>query len=144
MSRTSSLLSVSLASCVATVALTLTGCGGEETTIPTYPVSGQVLRGDKPIFYATVVLHPKSNIGDQSLRPRGVTDPDGKFALTTFTADDGAPAGDYDVSVTQWTTDKPEEGPINRLAAKYADPATSGLKITVGSSPNEVQAIVIP
>ncbi len=144
MSRANRLLPASLVSCVALAALSLTGCGDRETIIPTYPVSGRVLRGDVPIFYATVVLHPKSDIGDQSLRPRGVTNADGTFSLTTFTADDGAPAGDYEVSVTQWTTDKPEEGPKNRLAGKYADPATSGIQIKVSSGPNEVPAIVIP
>ena len=90
----------------------------------------------------------------------GITDASGSYTLTTFSAGDGAVAGDHKVTVTKTdrpvvdaksdgsvadTGDEPEEQqgrngskkggePENLLPEKYASPETSGLTATVSES----------
>ena len=64
---------------------------------------------------------------------------DGTFTLSTYTANDGAPQGEYLVTVV-WP-DPPRDargrpGP-NRLPERYAQPETSGLRARVADGPNE-------
>jgi hypothetical protein len=65
---------------------------------------------------------------------------DGTFALSTYTANDGAPAGEYAVTVVWWkplvdANGKP--GP-NLLPERYARPETTPLRATVKAGTNEV------
>lgn len=112
-----------------------------------YPVSGQVLFEGKPASNASVVLHRteqsplvESDTGEMvpALNPRGTCDKTGKFQLYTYAAGDGAPAGDFFVTVS-W------QDPENRgrdenypelLPKRYLLPATSGLKAHVISGEN--------
>ncbi|MBX3420915.1 MAG: carboxypeptidase regulatory-like domain-containing protein [Pirellulaceae bacterium] len=95
--------------------------------------------GKTPIRDATVVLHPVTELSDEAIRPRALTDADGKFRLTTYKQHDGAPAGEYRVTIQKWTTDKPDEGPKNRLNPKLAVPETSGLTATIQDGENKLQ-----
>ena len=107
---------------------------------PTFAVSGKVLFNGKPAEHATVVFHPIGESGPDSVRPRGKVRADGSFALTTYDGEDGAPAGDYRVTVELWlTTGRGDEGPTSRLPAKYARPETSGLTATVNAWPTELK-----
>jgi len=102
----------------------------------TYPVTGRVLYEGKPAVGAVVILHPAdgSITGD---RPRAKADATGEFTLTTFTTGDGAPSGEYVVTVGwKQTGDHPEQG-IDLLPAAYSDPKTSTLKATIASGGNE-------
>ncbi|NDH10061.1 MAG: carboxypeptidase regulatory-like domain-containing protein, partial [Gammaproteobacteria bacterium] len=78
--------------------LLLSGCQGNEST-PTLPYEGEVKINGKPISGATVVFHSKKT-GDQEVSPSGTTDATGKFRLTSNKEFDGAPAGDYAVTIT--------------------------------------------
>lgn len=119
------------------LALGLSSCGDGRK--PTFPVTGKVVLGDKPVANATVVFHPAG--GDTSEpRPRGTTRSDGTFRLTTYDGHDGAPAGEYRVTVELWlSSGRGDEGPTSRLPAKYARPETSGLVATVATGPNELR-----
>lgn len=128
---------------VATSAGILSSCQRNETREPTYAVSGQVLDGKKPVANATVIFHPTSGTGPQVIKPRGTTRADGTFALTTYDGHDGAPAGEYRVTVEQWLAGRPDEGPISRLAARFANPATSGLTATVTAGPTELKPFLV-
>lgn len=138
--------------------VSLSGCGGaiDPNRPKTYPVSGTVSQGGKPVADANVSFHLK----DGSQGAIGVTDASGNFNLTTFTSGDGAVAGEHVVTVTKFdgpkivprgagsitdTGDEPEEeeekptrkaarDPKSLLPAKYADPKTSGLTATVTES----------
>jgi hypothetical protein len=71
---------------------------------------------------------------------RGVVGPDGTFKLGTRTRDDGAPVGEYQVTVIEHRKNANPEGTAlvpALLAPKYADLKTSGLTATVkrGTTP---------
>jgi hypothetical protein len=124
----------------------VTGCGKQ--TVPLYPVSGTVFYRGKPAVNAQVVFHdqrPVNKIHELPI-PRGRTNVEGKFHLSCHEPGDGAPAGEYVVTV-MLASIKPadlaprrEEENADPEAAgvqmpvegmQYMDPATSGLKATV-------------
>lgn len=123
-------------------ALMATGCSRSgEARRPTFPVTGKILDGAKPIANATVVLHPIG--GEGAPKPRGKTDENGNFTLTTYDGNDGAPAGKYQVTVELWATVSADGGPVNRIPARYARPETSGFTAEIGQGPTELTPFTI-
>lgn len=118
------------------------GCGSNEPKL--HPASGKILIDNTPPEHATVVFHPASGGDPDRPKPHGKVAADGTFTLTTYAAGDGAPAGDYLVTVELWlTTGRGDEGPKSRLPTKFAKPETSGLKATIAEGPNELQTFVL-
>jgi hypothetical protein len=119
----------------------LTGaCAKDEARIPVYPVHGQIRFEGKPAPGATVIFHPVEDAGDD-FRPTGQVGPDGSFSLSTYDKDDGAPAGDYTVTV-EWRKlvtkgEEAEAGP-NVIPDRYGQPGKTPLKATVTEAPNEL------
>jgi hypothetical protein len=133
----------------------LAGCGGSAPVPkgpPVYKAGGTVTLKGQPVEGATVTFLST----DGKLGSYATTDAAGKFALTTHSAGDGAPAGDYMVAVTKMEAPKggqgsgsPETGdyrppaenqppPKNLLPAKYASPSPTGLKATItADGPND-------
>ena len=116
-------------------------CGRKEP--PVFEVRGQVLYEGKAVPHAFVALHPLEDCQVRAVRPSAATDKDGWFVLSSFHADDGAPAGDYAVTV-EWrkTTSLDGDASVlspNLLPAKYSKPATSDLRISVRPGKNEDQ-----
>ncbi|NBR06907.1 MAG: hypothetical protein EBT92_14190 [Planctomycetes bacterium] len=116
--------------------LLLSGCQGNEST-PTLPYEGEVKINGKPISGAMVIFHAKKT-GEQMVSPSGTTDENGKFRLTSDKEFDGAPEGDYAVTITWFkpisTAAKAREGDEsvrNFLPAYLANPETSGLVASV-------------
>lgn len=111
------------------------------------PVRGQVFaeRG-KPAAGALVVFHPVVSEHDDTLRPLAYVDDEGNFELTTYVQGDGAPSGEYLITVewrerpaTPFSANK--EGK-DRLRGRFADPASSKIRFTVeGDSEHVVPAI---
>src|SRR5262245_26228369 len=101
---------------VAVGCLALAGCGADGP--PLHPVTGKVLVDGKPAEHATVTFHPAGG-GADAPKPRATVKADGSFALTTHTTGDGAPAGEYAVTVEWWLTPakNPDQPPVNRAAA---------------------------
>jgi hypothetical protein len=119
------------------VLLAVTACGGSKTK-PTYAVKGKVLVNGQPAANAMVVLMPQQ-ADDDTPRPRGLTDAQGQFQLSTYKQNDGAPVGKYDVTV-EWfnaAQDPRELGP-DALKGKYAKAETSGLKAEVKAQSQEL------
>lgn len=84
----------------------LTGCGPKAApppvTPPTFPVTGTIHIDGKPVAGVKVMLFPGTDqikVYDPIMGSphQGTTDDTGKFAITTFYANDGAPVGDYQV-----------------------------------------------
>ena len=120
-------------------------CGKKES--PVFEVHGQVLYEGKPVPHAFVVLHPLEGAQIGAVRPSASTDNDGWgwFVLSSYHAEDGAPAGDYAVTVewrkaTSLDADASLLSP-NLLPAKYSKPVTSGLRISVRPGNNENQIL---
>jgi hypothetical protein len=114
------------------------GCGSGGPKL--YSVRGKLLINGQPAEGAKVAFYPKTPFA-KTMVPLGVTKADGTFVLGTNEAEDGAPAGEYEVSVT-WPESRPgprwREGP-DRLNRKYANPKTSSITATVeAKSGNEI------
>jgi hypothetical protein len=119
----------------------LVGCGGDGRPA-CHPVTGKVLVDGKPAVRAVVAFHPLAPQADgQSYGPSTITGDDGGFRLTTFDAGDGAPAGEYAVTVVATYVVKggQDVAVSDLLGGRYADPKTTPLKVTVKEGDNVLQ-----
>lgn len=123
----------------------LSGCGGDSHP-KTYPVTGKVVlkSGQKPAVGAIVTFHPKSPVGGPGQpNPSGTVKEDGSFVLTTFRGEDGAPEGEYGVTVRWPVQTKVGLGDAggaggDQLRGRYSDPATTRLTARVtADGPNQ-------
>ncbi len=127
---------------IVSAAVLAAGCSkGSQKAL--HPVRGQVLAEGRPLPQAIVTFHPVG-AGPEEPRPSAQTDDQGYFTLTTYAKGDGAPAGEYAVTVTcfrSFAVRNPSEGDENTrniLPPRYANPATSQLRATVGASGSEL------
>jgi serine/threonine-protein phosphatase CPPED1 len=107
--------------------------------LPTIPFEGKILFEGQPSENATVRLMKKVTTPKERFNvvSEGLTDKDGVFKLSTYKGFDGAPEGEYVVTVVNvGKYDDGEEARPNKLPAKYASPTTSGLKVTVKAGDN--------
>lgn len=126
------------------------GCGGgeSETRVPVYPVTGKVTFEGEPAAGAFVAFHPRTPArpGDVPSGPRATTGVDGAFSLTTAVEGDGAPAGDYAVTV-QWLRPVQRGGEVvpgpNVLPRALAEPASTPLSATIRESANALEPFAI-
>ena len=116
------------------LALLAVSCGGRDYgDRPPYPASGKVLVNGEPAKGVLVVLSDGPLAPDRP-QPQGTTGDDGTFVLSTYDPRDGAPAGDYKVSIT-WRAGR-REGSPDRLNRAYADAQTSGLTAKIEKKTN--------
>lgn len=134
------------------MALGTLGCGtATDSDRPTtYPVSGTVTMNGQPVADANVNFQ----LADGTRGALGVTDAQGRYELTTFTAGDGALPGEYSVVITKYekappgteaSEDDPDYDPFapafepkNLLPERYANPQTSNLSATIAEEPTTV------
>lgn len=105
---------------------------------PTFPVEGKLLIRGKPFQGVQVFFHPSDS--SQRGKPRGETDAEGTFRLRTYRDGDGAPAGDYTVTVYWPAPYNPkmavsDQMPPDRLGERFMDPKSSPLRARVSASP---------
>lgn len=123
----------------------LPACAGcDSDRVATYPVSGSVKFEDGlPVSHGAVEFREE----ETRLSARAKLDTNGEFALGTFTADDGAPAGNYRVIVIQHFDVPPranhpqargeqidhehDPGTDIRVSPEFANFSASGLQATV-------------
>lgn len=90
------------------------------------------------------MFHPRADQSGLSHKPQGVTDSNGWFTLTTNEPGDGAPAGEYDVTVELREKRRVGEEMVrdgrNLLPERYSKPASSGLRFQVQLGKNELPA----
>ena len=126
---------------------TLAGCGSDESRTQTYPVSGTIAREGKPAADVLVRFHPaKPSPELTTLTTR--TDTSGHYSLSTYLANDGAPAGDYVVSVLLNLPPEVDEGgdtesslktrpiPLPTHLVPFTNPTTSPLRASVKPDDN--------
>lgn len=113
------------------------GCSSGESRRQTHPATGSVKVQGKAAPGATLVFHPSKEWGKDEPKPRATVKADGSFEVTTYEGTDGAPEGDYTVTVEWYVPNKPDDGNVtNRAPAKYGKAQTSPLKATVKKGPN--------
>jgi hypothetical protein len=107
------------------------------------PVKGKLLIGGKPAARANVVLH--STDPHVVVRPVTFTEADGSFRLMTYKADDGAPVGDYVVTIFWRDESIPFDGCVgpdlvkhDRFLGAYFDSRDSPLRTTIHPGSNEI------
>jgi hypothetical protein len=121
------------------VVLSAVSCSKNDR-IPLFPVQGKVLLDGKPLAHAFVVFRPVGEAGPQGLHPRAQADTDGIFVLSTYESEDGAPAGEYKVTVQKYKapTDADNGPPVNLLPGRYAKPNSSRLTARVQEGQNDL------
>lgn len=125
----------------------ISGCGGGPELPTCYPVSGRVLVDGTPAVRAVVSFHPQAPHPDgKTYGGSTFTDDDGAFRLTTFTAGDGVPAGEYVVTISaKWESRNGQDvGVPDLFGGKYATPEKSTLKVTVADKPVELEPYDFP
>jgi hypothetical protein len=110
------------------------------------PAHGRAVLGGKPMPGALIVLQPTWTKEPVFPQPRAVVNDDGSFVLGTYNKDDGAPVGEYRVSV-QWLVKRVQreevEGstlPTNVLPPRYGKFDTSGLTAVIQEGDNDIPA----
>lgn len=130
----------------------LSGCGETSyETVPTHPASGTITINGAPANGAIVRLHPRSPQPGVKypLLPAGRANAEGVYQLTTFEGPDGAPPGEYVITV-EWPDPKwrPPGGgmpppPPDRLKGRFANPKTSTLQMSIVEGENQIPPIVL-
>lgn len=125
----------------------ITGCESSDQ-FETFKAEGNVTLNGKPLADAHVWLVPREKPHQDAIvvvRPQGRTGQDGKFVLTTYLQNDGAPEGQYDAIILHGANDPdaaPEESSMkptrNSVPMKYKDAKTSGLLITIKNGTDNV------
>jgi hypothetical protein len=135
------LLACSTACLVLVAAL---GCGPGDGRVRVYPASGKVLVRGQPADGAVVTLYPTTPELQEAKvpPPTGTADGNGEFRLSTYGADDGAPAGEYQVTIV-WPEARPENyvgifEPRDQLRGQYATPNSSKLTANLESGGGEL------
>jgi hypothetical protein len=109
----------------AAIAFLQTGCGANPNKV--LPVEVKLtVEGMAPVG-ATVVLQPVDSQSFEKPKPVGKVGKDGAVRFSTFKQDDGAPAGEYIVTVVLYQIERDENGGkiIKRneqLKSKHSDP----------------------
>lgn len=100
----------------------------------TFPVTGELYVDGQPAAQVLVKFHDVNGMDKQNPTESSTfTDEAGKFALSTFEAGDGVPAGDY-IATFMWGQLNPlsnQYGGPDKLKNKYVDPKKSEFKVKV-------------
>jgi hypothetical protein len=125
----------------------LPGCS--DGRIPVYPVTGQILYNNMPLKGVDVAFHPVDKKNDTGYPPHGKTDDEGKFVLTTWVKDDGAPAGEFNVAVA-FAIEMADEGSDQggkrlsfQVPVKYQRAESSGIKIKLEPKTNTLEPFLL-
>ena len=123
----------------------------DSNQLPVFPVTGHLSVNGQTPNGAFVVLHPKNGTGTapngEVVHPRAVVKPDGSFVIGTYGADDGAPPGEYSMTI-EWrkivrsSDGSPVLGP-NVVPVKYARPQSSPVSIMIAEKSNELDPIKV-
>jgi hypothetical protein len=129
----------------------MVSCGSDRK--PCYPVRGEVFvgKGNRrvPATGAMVTFHPNDATSGDAPRPHGQVGEDGAFVVTTYVKDDGAPAGDYTITIN-WTPPRPlppfkPKATGDKLKGAYGDPKKGQISYSVEvRKDNTVPPIELP
>ncbi|MCE9554448.1 MAG: hypothetical protein K8T91_13865 [Planctomycetes bacterium] len=124
------------------------GCGKPiPPRMKSYPVRGKLLVDGKPAERADITLHPKSPLKDEGgheLYPHATVAADGTFDVQTYVDGDGAPPGEYVITVI-WPTITHDGGDDligpDRLKNRYKNPKSPAATVVVEEHENTIPPI---
>jgi len=123
----------------------LAGCSSGKKAPVCHPVHGTVTSKGKPLAEAVVVFHRVGGDVEGNQKPMAIAKADGSFDLTTYRSGDGAPPGEYAITVELRALTTGGEEPVrngpNTLPARYAKPESSGFKYTVVEGDNQIPTL---
>lgn len=124
------------------------GCSPANDRKPVFPVSGKATFKGEAMAGARVTFHPIGGTDRRAVRGLAEVDQDGVFRMTTYVKEDGAPAGEYSVTIywpgrpAKGKADDPEleanDLPPDRLKRVYASATTTKLRAVVREQPNTI------
>jgi len=121
----------------------LAGCGRQPPS-RVYQVEGKLLVGEAPAANASIAFHPLDGKRSSTCSV-ATTHPDGSYCLTTYGTADGAPEGEYVVTVIWHNVTVPIDecacpNPTehDRLLGIFADRTSSSLRATVRPEQNDI------
>ncbi|HWB07736.1 MAG TPA: hypothetical protein VG826_00730 [Pirellulales bacterium] len=129
--------------------LVLPGCAKRPSVdhLPTFVASGRVFYGGKAAEGAEVQLwavggDPALNLKLAGACPHATVEADGSFRLTTYSTGDGAPAGDFALTI-RWPLPPPPGREVgqDRFGGRYADPARPLRQVRISAADNVLEAI---
>jgi len=118
------------------------GCGQSGPKL--HPVRGTVLVNKQPAAEALVFMHRKGRTSLEEQVPFGKADKDGSFKVINGNSGEGAPEGDYTLTVYWPDMSKPEDGNGGRpdaLNGAYDKVAQSKLNFTVKAGQNTIPTL---
>ncbi len=132
----------------------MSGCGRQSdqdrlksivpNAVKTTPVKGKVLVDGKPVTNIWVTLHPE-NETKESLLPKAQSDASGNFAVGTYIGADGAPPGNYKITV-EWLTYNQFGGRWSgpsKIDDKFASASTTPFEVTVADKSVDVPVLEV-
>jgi hypothetical protein len=123
-------------------ALLAVGCG--ESWLEVFPVSGSIKFNGQTPAGAQLVFHAVNPADPAAPAPKASVKPDGSFVVTSYQSGDGAPPGDYVVTVEWYQVDKDGNVGPNVVPKEYSDPKASPIKVTVAAgAPTTLEPIAI-
>jgi hypothetical protein len=115
------------------VALGLSACSGGTVPLkPVYPVSGKVFYRQQPAPGAVVTFAPAKDPDAKEWPtgyPHAEVQADGSFKVATYGTDDGAPAGEYTVTIVWIAGERDRE--YDKFKGRYANQQKSKFKVEV-------------
>ena len=119
------------------------GCA-DSSRMKVYPVSGKVLYKGEPAVGAEIAFFglDEALMTRASPFPKAVVTADGSFSLSSYAPGDGAPTGNYAITMvwkeSQAADPEIRESARDTLRGRYASPETSGLAAEVQPRNNEL------
>lgn len=126
----------------------MAGCDNPRQ-LAVFPVEGTLTVNGQPAANAMVAFHPVNLAGSPTILPVASTGRDGTYRLMTYAAGDGAPAGEYAVTVVWPDDSQPRDECVDvvthdRFQGSYADPARSPWHVSVVPGTNVVPLRALP
>ncbi len=122
--------------------LACAGCG-EDWQADTYPAQGSITINGEPPVGALIQLHSTGEAKDKrDSLPWGLVQEDGTYTLSTYEMGDGAPTGEYAVTI-RWSPNVNTPSLADRLNNAYNNPDKSQWKVAITDDDNELPPIEI-
>jgi hypothetical protein len=121
----------------------LLGCSDEQWKADTYPAHGTLTVNGEPAVGAVVELHSVGGQPDvRNSRPWAIVQEDGSYVLSTYESGDGAPVGDYAVTL-RWPPDVGQPSLADRFDGAYATRSRSQWEVSISEGENPLPPITL-